>query len=479
MAIVALICAIAWYCLATRTLSAVLVSSAITGALASLLLKRVWDSALAGLIAGAIGAGLLVVATTDTTGLLVERGIPALETVVVGVTVSAVCAALCSVAGSRWLTSQRKQMFAGACLALTVVTWFVVFTFLVVAPHLTNYDSLAKPGSYGYDASLYLQTYQYMRTGDGYYRALVKAGADDLRLRREGAVKNGVFVGWAPTVALVRQPTLFYFWKYSAPSGGDIVVLSIFVSGLVLAALYWAVLPRLGTWAALVPIVLFPQMASHAVPPNAFMPDWWAALAVCLSVVCLIRGRIALTMVLALIAALFRDIAALWLAVLVIGFAAEYLRKRAPNAGMSALASLTCVALFGAVTALHYRQAASIVSGHSGPGGGLAGIFATSMAHGFDERFIAPASYLMDRYEFQGTTRAVLLLPVGLLGLLLVGRGSRGLTLWLPAIYLASWMAFAVAIGPHSVYWGQHWTLLAVIGCGVALAYLGQWISRA
>lgn len=470
LALTAVLCAIAWFCLADRTVPAALVASAISGTLAASLLGRVKEATITGLAAGVLGSVLLVVATTDPSGLTVERGISAAETIAIGTSTTAIAALLFAVArmhaGSRW--PSRRLM--GTLLATAVVVWFVVFTLLAVSPRLATYDEPAEPGSYSYDADLYLQTYQYMENGDSYYHALVKAGADDLRLQRSGAVKNGVFVDWAPTVTLVRQPVLFYLWKYAAASGGGIVVLSILVSALVLVTLYWALWPELGPWAAFVPIALIPQMASHAVPPNAFLPDWWAALAVCLSIACLIRRHLFAALVLALIGALFREVAALWLAVLVVGVAAEFVRWPRRREGTTVLVAIACAALFGVAMFVHYGLAASIVSGRTAPGRDLAGIFATSMARGLGERFFAPASYLMGRYEFWGALPAALLLPLGLLGLLLLGRGSQGYVRWLPVAYLAMWVAFTLAIGPHSVYWGQGYTLLAVIGCGVALA---------
>ena len=470
-------CGIAWYCLAARTLPALLVASAVAGALAAALLRDTAQSSGAGAVAGMLGALLYQAATYDSTGLLVQRGLPSYWLFAIGITVTPVAAALVCFACGRRTNGWPSGAAIGAALSVVVVVWFVVASLLVVVPLMKVIDKPAAPGTYGHDSLTYLRTYQYMKSGDDYYHALVKAAAGNKGL--PGAVKDGQFTSWMSAAAM-RAPYVFRFWALTTRAGGGILVLSVLLAALVLAAFYWAFALEWGVSAVLVPILLVPQLITHTtLVQNVFLPDWWAALVVCLSIACTVRRHLFAALALALVAGLFRDVSALWLALLFAAAVVSYVRKPGRQTGTTAAFAALCVALFVVGVAVHRHDARAVLSAEVlARGPGVMYMLEHSAARSFQDRFLTPASYLMAQYEFQGVIPAVLLLPVGLLGLMFDGRAEKGPYRWLPTIYLAIWIAFMATVGTSSSYWGQHYTVLTIAGCALLLMAIGRRLAQ-
>jgi hypothetical protein len=322
---------------------------------------------------------------------------------------------------------------------------------------------VAEPESYWHDAAIYRQTHALMtERGMGYYEAFVTAASQDLRLAKEGAVVDGRFRAWATSPSYVRMPTAFYLWAAARGLGLTVYDLAMVVAVVLLCASYWATQRIVGPAAVAVPAILFPYFVTHSVWMNLFFPDYWAALFALGGMLAVLRERWRLAGGLVLAAALFREVAAIWLVFLIVGAAAGWLLDRDRRARCDLAVYVGAFALLALAVALHSRAAASLIL----PGTVALPIVQTLMTSArrpLALKLGAPAGYLMYPYGLYAVPPAAALLtaPVGYF--LSLRRGSRRVlvTLLTAAVF---WPVFTATIGAPSTYWGQQYTPLAVLG---------------
>jgi hypothetical protein len=346
------------------------------------------------------------------------------------------------------------------CIAFTATAWSESATFR------GRISSEPAVGTYNYDPYIYLRAYYLMGRGDDYYHALVTAAAGDSRLIHDRSVVNGKFVGWATSPAFVRLPTAFLLWRAVPGGTTGIVALSIALCALLLGAMAAVFEPLLGERALLVPLLAFPFLLGGTVWINIFLPDWWAALALLGSVLLLVRRDFLLAGVLALLAALFRETATLWLLVLFAG--AVWFRLRGGRAWTKrAVAYGAMLAAFGVAWTLHYRAGTPLIAAvHVQRSVGS--ILSGSAARPFVQRFEQPAAYIMLPYGWYAYPASVFLLLQlgGFLGALRERPYVRALVLG----FALSWMLATATIGGTSSYWGQLYMPTALVGTAALLA---------
>lgn len=312
-----------------------------------------------------------------------------------------------------------------------------------------------------------MNVYFNVLAGKPYYEGFVDAAAGDSRLIALKAVRDGKLHAWAYSPAFIRMPWTFYIWRALAPTGG-LYYVSLLACVLALFGVFWALYPVLTYRAALVPPLLFPLFLTHASWTNIYLPDWWAGLAILFSVLFQVRRRYALAGVFAFLAAIFRDFALIWLVLLLANALWLYFRGRKSQWKRRAVAYALMIAAFFTLYFIHLRAGIPYVAEQPGAPG-IAGRLRDSAVLGFDQRFLAPASYLMFPYG-ESVVRRALLVFAQVPGWWLVLRRDPPALVPVLALVLF-WIAFTLTIGAPSSYWGQMYMPLAVVGSASLLAF--------
>ncbi|MDR3687184.1 MAG: hypothetical protein P4L93_09545 [Coriobacteriia bacterium] len=384
-------------------------------------------------------------------------------TVMLGVSVLAM--------GARWLASRTapdRAEVARAVLGGVAVTAIAVALILAAysSPFRLRSTHPLAAGTYRYDAAIYMNAYFNLLKGMPYYPGFVKAASGDTRLIAEKDVRNGKFYGWAYSASFIRMPWTFYIWRVLAPGGG-LFYWSLLLCVVALFAVWWGLYPSLTARAALVPPVLFPLLLMCTSWMNLFFPDWWAGLAILFSIMLQIRKRYVWAGVFALLAGIFRDVALIWLAILLLWAIYRGWREGAKwwrFAGLYAAFMLGFFVLYF----VHLRAGAPFVAPQPGAPD-IKGRLAASAADTFGTRFIAPAAYMMVPY---GTFIGKRALPLfaQLPGWWLVLRRNKGALV--PVLAFATfWVLFTATIGATSSYWGQMYTPIALVGSAALFAW--------
>ena len=366
-----------------------------------------------------------------------------------------------------------------------VVTGLAIVSFAVTAWQATPTfrAEIAVPpadGQYAYDAHIYLRTYYEMAKGDGYYRSLVRAAAGDKRLIDESGVKNGLFVTWASSPTLIREPLQFYLWRLVAPNDAvGIFTFSLIACAAVMALLHWALVRFAGATAAFASWALWPTLLLATTWHNIFFPDWWMALALLLSVAFWLRGRLYPALAAALVAALFRDVGVLWLLALGVYALVRAVRDRASDRRVPSLAGLAGAAgslvLFAGLYWLHLRAGSAVITPNLPAPLTFIGRLQTSAAATLPAKFLAPAEYMMFPYGRFAIPGVAYLIAAPFAWWIAQRRGVERpdmlSTAVLPA-YVVFWVLFTATVGAASSYWGQGYMPLTVLGIASMLAVL-------
>jgi hypothetical protein len=273
--------------------------------------------------------------------------------------------------------------------------------------------------------------------------------------------------GWGiNSPSRVRQPAAFYIWTVTGFFGAPGVLWAAILLAIGVGGLWYLVLyTTLGQRGLFVPIALFPLFAVHMSWYNLFQPDLWAALMVVYSGALLIRKRFIAAAVFALLAALMREIFAIYLIVLLGVAVVLWLKKRMSLRDV--VASAAALGAFVAAYAAHYMIEAPYL-GNVAVTEGTLGTILSVAARPLASRFSGPISYLMFPYG-DAVFPAFLLALVAAVGLFLVLRDFEPARWALPG-YLIAFLLFLGLIGASSSYWGQDISALSVIGCAVLLA---------
>ncbi len=452
---------------------------------------RTWlEATVLSAIAGACGAGLAIVA------LKFMRPVPTPEAVqsfadiygahanasVVGnvgslplfvlwaVLVSTVVAL---VAGFAIQFSPKRKLARVFAAALVVACTFGSMWAGATSDELNQF--LRQPpaaGTFRQDAFIFWHAYVNVTKSEPYYAALRDGAADDSAIIDNHYIVDGKFTGWALSPASIRLPYPFYLWRYLAPGGGtELLVVALVFAGMVLAASLWALMPRIGPAAALVPMLLMPYLQVSLVFGGLFLPDVWAALFVTLAFFAWIRERYVVAGAFMLAGALCRETAIFALLILLAWTAWRALRReREWVVRAIALAGMTAV--FALAYWLHLRAGAAYVSGTQSAGGTVAQMLGTSAGRSFSAKFLNPT-------EFGSFIYMLLFLPSWLpLGLQFPGwylalrRSNDALV---PVLaFAAFWVVFTATFGATSAYWGVMYMPLAIAGSGVLLAWAGM-----
>lgn len=178
--------------------------------------------------------------------------------------------------------SSIKSRKFGTYIFIFILSMNFLFISLISSRGIAEYASAEPPNySYGYDALYYLKT-SYVLDREPFYRALITAIKYDGRTKT--AVEYNDRVGiyqWkaVPTTLFIRQPFIFYIWKYIGQ--GDlsrVVYFSILFCSLLLILSFIVSRDMLGEFSYLAPIAIFPFLFTGTVWTNVFFPDWWAGL---------------------------------------------------------------------------------------------------------------------------------------------------------------------------------------------------------
>ena len=332
-------------------------------------------------------------------------------------------------------------------------------------------------GTFRNDAFIYWRTYLNVVKGEPYFAALLDGAAGDSSIIDGHSIVRGQFTSWALSPASIRLPYAFYLWRYLAPGGGgELLVAGMLIAGIVLAASLWALMPRVGPAAALVPMLLMPYLQVSIVFGGLFMPDAWAALFVTLGFFAWIRERYVVAGALVLAGALCRETAIFALLIL-LAWALWRALSRERAWVVRAIALGTMTAAFALAYWLHLRAGAPYVANQYSSGGTVAKILTASAGRTLSEKFLNPTEY--------GAFIYMLLiipawLPVALQfpGWYAVLRRRRDALVPVLA-YAAFWVVFTVVFGAPSAYWGILYMPLAIAGAAALLAWAGMRGSQA
>ncbi len=327
-------------------------------------------------------------------------------------------------------------------------------------------------GKYRQDAVIYWKTYLNLTLGEPFYQSFQDAAAGDELLIDNHDIVNGKFVGWAYSPASIRLPYAFYLWRYTAPrGGGQLLVVSLLFAGVVLSASLWALVPRVGPAAALVPMLLMPYLQVSLGLGGLFMPDVWAGLFVTLGFFAWIRERYIVAGALMLAGALCRETAIFALLIL-LAWAAWRALRREREWVVRTIALTGMAVVFALAYWLHLRAGSPYVVSSLSPGGTVAKMLRLSAERPFSERFLAPA-------EFGFLIYLLLLVPSWLpLALQFPGwwvtlRSSHDASVPVLA-HSVFWVLFALTLGMSAAYWGALYMPLAITGSAALLAWAGM-----
>jgi hypothetical protein len=327
------------------------------------------------------------------------------------------------------------------------------------------------PGTYAYDASVYLKTYYEMLRGKGYYESLVDAASGDKRVMANSAkgIRNGrSYGGWLWGPSAMRRPTIFYFWRWLAPGGADgVVYLAVLVSAVALLVVWWGLVPYLGHRAVFVPVFAMPYVLFMTLGLNIFFPDYWATLVVVCALALIMRQRWIPGAAALLLAAAIRETVGPTLVVLAFAMLVGWLREgrgrewlvRAGAFAGAATAWLTFERvheILGArFMAVPYPSSASF-------------LLALARTRTLFEKLISPTQYLVFPYGFYKVPGLAFLLaaPLGFRAFLAPNRAVR----FTVVSYSLFWIVFLFSLGASSPYWGQAVMLPSVVGVGGLLA---------
>jgi hypothetical protein len=380
-----------------------------------------------------------------------------------------VAAALVALAagGVRWAAGRARDTMrlrvAVAALALTLlaVSFFVTF-YESTARYRSLLDSLSAEKNYASDPIIYFQTYSYMREGQDFYRANVRAAQGDRRLAK--TIVGGRSRLWGAAYPW-REPWVFYLWQVIAPGGaGQVVMWGGLLATGALIFVYLALSPFVGEAALIPTILIYPGLLFQVAWLNSWHPDWWASIFVLFSMCLLMRRNWWLAGAAALAAALCREVMIVWLLLILVAAVWRWRGDERLRRLVVFLAALLVV--FAITYAVHLRAASAYVdpaAASQASAGRLAQIGLLAW-RSFTEKMIAPTSYLMTPYgaPFFPTW---LLMPLGALGLWLGLRKDRKIAA-ATAGYLVFWFAWYLVLGAESSYWGQEVMIVAIVVTG-------------
>lgn len=326
-------------------------------------------------------------------------------------------------------------------------------------------------GGFAFDGYVYRDAYEYMLEGNGYYASLLKAGADDKRLIEGNVVHDGKFHGFISSPVLAREPLTFYFWRVFAPTGSQgVLLLALLACAGTLAVVHWGLKQTSLAASLLAPVLLYPMFMLQSAWANIFMPDFWAGLAMLVSLSLLIRKQLIGAIAVALIAALFRETLVFWLGALLVYSALRV--KSSPGGRRDLIVAASSTVVFAALYALHFYQAGQIIAEqvNTGAGGFIARLQA-SAATPVEVRFLSPLSYMMWPYgffRFPGAWVAA----AGVVGWAMTFGRQHALR-WVIVAYAAFWMLYYATVGAASGYWGQQVLPFYLVGLALLLAPVG------
>lgn len=356
-----------------------------------------------------------------------------------------------------------KRWVVGGVAAILCAS-FVFTVSSAGAEFIQGVSSEPPSGTYAFDPIIYMNTYYEMLKGTGYYDSIVTAAAGDSRLQKDNLVHDGKFYGWVLSASFIREPTAFYLWKYASPGDArGVVYLGAVLCGLLLFGVWWALEPMIGDAALLGPPLLAPYFLLMTVNFNIFFPDYWAALMIVGSMLLLFRRQFIGAIVLAFLAAVFRETTVPWLLILAAYSGWVWIRDRTSREWLVRMAVAGgLLVLFGLQFWLHLANGSAVISPTMQQTSPIA-YYLTRMQSSFEWKVVQPTAYMMFPYGFFAFP-GWLLWPFEFLGLWVVLRGDRHVRA-LALLFAGFWVAFCVVFGVSSSYWGQVFMPVTLLGC--------------
>lgn len=331
-----------------------------------------------------------------------------------------------------WFLRKRSLVF----VALLLVSFNFIFITIYSSGSLLSYlEKEPENLSYGYDAIGYIKT-TYLMDNETFYRAYALAQYYDIRRNSTGlAKKEGLDQPVSPLH--IRQPFIFYFWKYASfDQIGRVPYLNLILCLTVLWTSYYSAIRLVGNYAIVTPLILVPYLYAGSIWVNIFFPDWWAALFLFVGLMCWTLRRFWFSALLLLMAALSREVIAASLLILLI---TSYFREKEALKPFIYASLLFALMLF-----THYFNAdQTFVSDSTRQ-------LADSFRGQFDFRLIQNTNYLMFLYGLYK-------IPVVLFGFASIISAIilRKLEFIIFGLYI---LAHNI-LGPSS-YWGMHFMLV-------------------
>ncbi len=376
-----------------------------------------------------------------------------------------------AVSWMRGRTDDSRVTRAASWLAVGLIALSLLVTGMAATSEFRAQVDIEPPDKqYAYDPVFNVKTYHLMKAGQGFREAYLYAQMMDARKDDKfSVIEDGMrkFNGGSP--AYQRQPAAFYLWQVlGARQASDIVIASLVWCCVILAGLHWTLSERLGPRSIAVVALVYPSLLLHSIWFNVFFPDWWATLVLALSIIAMLKERYWTAGALGLAAALFREIMAVWLLVILAAACVKWLRDRSAwrlLAGYSAT-----LAAFGGAFAWHYSAGARYTARATVEQSGsfVQGALAASAGLGLMDKLLKAPSYLLLPYGFYAVP-GYLFLPAGSAGFFSITKPGSVARLALTGFPLAM-LALYVVTGATSSYWGMHVMPFAILGTAALVA---------
>lgn len=339
-----------------------------------------------------------------------------------------------------------KNIVAYACISILAINF--LFVSIYSSRDLVQYASVEPPNlSYAYDAIGYLKTI-YLMNKEGYYKALVEAEYNDARRNKD---KTWTARGAQPgtTRLVIRNPFIFYLWKYiSMGNASRVVYFSIYFCAALLILSYFSARRLIGEFSILIPILIMPFIFLGTTWANVFFPDWWAGLFMFATFLLWILKKYWLASLFLLMSLLSREMIAFSYIIFLIS---------ALHGNRKALKPLLVTGiLFATLFALNYINASQAMAA-----GKPSATSINNIAPFFGFHFIPTSSYLMFLYGF-------FKIPIYIL--FLFALVSSIVYKQLEIILFVSYSFFHDSLASSS-YWGNHFMLIIIFSLSLLLNF--------
>lgn len=287
---------------------------------------------------------------------------------------------------------------------------------------------------YAFDGLIFLKTFYLMKNGSDYYNSFSLASLLDSRNDR---------APWR--IQFFRMPTIFLFWRYFLPAGGENIIYNFVLFSLFCLISSFFLIRKFSDnrTAILAPFILAPYLVYGATSQWFMAIEYWGLFFAIIATAFYVYDRLILAIVFSLIAVSVRE---LFIFLPLMGFVAGVYKKNFKES----LFWIFSIAGFILIYIVHYIAASSFLDSSLTD--------ASSWGTWFNGGFaflVRTMSFGLDRFKGMEFFRLVSFLA--LIGLFYLNEGYK--KLFLAGIILIPLISF-LFIGTG--YWGDYWGIIYI-----------------